>query len=56
MTTTRPRPPDGATPGLGLAWHRPESMYAVADPHPNDIQGYLPLGRPVATRWKAPSI
>ena len=37
----------GTAPGKGLAWTSPQSMYALADPHPDDIQGRLPLGQPV---------
>jgi protocatechuate 3,4-dioxygenase beta subunit len=37
----------GTAPGLGLAWSRPRSMYALATPDPDDIQGRLPLGPPV---------
>ncbi len=38
----------GMTPGLGIAWSPQHSMYALKEPHPDDIQGRLPLGRPVA--------
>jgi hypothetical protein len=37
----------GLAPGLGIAWSPQQSMYALAEPHPDDIQGRLPLGRPV---------
>lgn len=37
----------GTAPGRGLAWTAPQSMYALAQPHPDDIQGHLPLGQPV---------
>jgi hypothetical protein len=37
----------GQTPGLGIAWSPQKSMYALKEPHPNDIQGRLPLGQPV---------
>lgn len=37
----------GLAPGLGLAWGPPQSMYALDEPRPNDIQGRLPLGPPV---------
>ena len=37
----------GLAPGRGVAWSPTHSMYAVKEPHPNDIQGRLPLGQPV---------
>ena len=37
----------GIAPGLGIAWSPQQSMYALKEPHPDDIQGRLPLGRPV---------
>ena len=37
----------GLAPGLGIAWSPQESMYALKEPHPDDIQGRLPLDRPV---------
>jgi beta-lactamase regulating signal transducer with metallopeptidase domain len=37
----------GLAPGRGLAWSDSTSMYALAEPNPDDIQGRLPLGRPV---------
>ncbi len=37
----------GLAPGLGIAWSPQQSMYALKEPHPDDIQGRLPLGRPV---------
>jgi protocatechuate 3,4-dioxygenase beta subunit len=37
----------GTAPGRGLVWTPPQSMYALAEPHPDDIQGRLPLGQPV---------
>ncbi len=37
----------GLAPGLGIAWTPQQSMYAVKEPHPDDIQGRLPLDRPV---------
>ena len=38
----------GLAPGLGIAWSPQQSMYAVKEPNPDDIQGRLPLGHPVA--------
>ena len=35
----------GMAPGLGIAWSPQHSMYALKEPHPDDIQGRLPLGR-----------
>ena len=37
----------GLAPGLGVSWSPPRSMYSVNPPHPDDIQGRLPLGEPV---------
>ena len=37
----------GMVPGLGIAWSPQHSMYALREPHPDDIQGHLPLGRPI---------
>ena len=37
----------GLAPGLGIAWSPQESMYALEEPHPDDIQGRLPLDQPV---------
>jgi hypothetical protein len=37
----------GLAPGLGIAWSPQASMYALEDPHPDDIQGRLPLNSPV---------
>jgi len=37
----------GIAPGLGIAWSPQQSMYALKEPHPDDIQGRLPLGRHV---------
>ena len=37
----------GLAPGLGLAWSDSSSIYALAEPNPDDIQGRLPLGSPV---------
>ncbi len=37
----------GIAPSLGLAWSQPKSIYAVAEPNPEDIQHRLPLGTPV---------
>jgi len=37
----------GLAPGLGISWSPAQSMYAVEEPHPDDIQGRLPLDRPV---------
>ena len=38
----------GLAPGLGVSWSRSQSMYSVNPPHPDDIQGRLPLGEPIA--------
>jgi hypothetical protein len=38
----------GLAPGLGIAWSPQYAMYALKEPHPDDIQGCLPLGHPVA--------
>ena len=38
----------GIAPGMGLAWSRTQSLYALAEPNPDDIQQRLPLG----SRWK----
>ncbi|APW61983.1 M56 family metallopeptidase [Paludisphaera borealis] len=38
----------GQAPGMGIAWSKQPSIYAVKNPHPNDIQGRLPLGEPVS--------
>jgi protocatechuate 3,4-dioxygenase beta subunit len=38
----------GLAHGLGIAWSPQESMYALKEPHPDDIQGRLPLDHPVA--------
>jgi hypothetical protein len=38
----------GLAPGLGIAWSPQHGMYAVKEPHSDDIQGRLPLGSPVA--------
>jgi hypothetical protein len=37
----------GLAPDLGIAWSPPQSMYALKEPHPDDIHGRLPLDRPV---------
>jgi hypothetical protein len=37
----------GMAPGLGIAWSAQRSMYALKEPHPDDIQGRLPLDSPV---------
>ncbi len=37
----------GIAPGLGIGWSPQRSIYALKEPHPDDIQGRLPLGRPV---------
>jgi hypothetical protein len=37
----------GTAPGRGLAWSDRHSIYALAEPRPDDIQGLLPLGQPV---------
>ncbi len=37
----------GQAPGLGIAWSPQQSMYALKEPHPDDIQGRLPLNRSV---------
>ncbi len=37
----------GLAPGLGIAWSPQQSMYALKEPHPDDIQGRLPFGGPV---------
>jgi hypothetical protein len=37
----------GLSPGRGVAWSPARSMYAVKEPHPDDIQRRLPLGQPV---------
>src|SRR5262249_4379720 len=37
----------GLAPGLGIAWSPQDSMYALKEPNPDDIQGRLPLGHPV---------
>ena len=37
----------GLTPTLGIAWSPQRSMYALKEPHPEDIQGRLPFGQPV---------
>jgi beta-lactamase regulating signal transducer with metallopeptidase domain len=37
----------GIAPGWGLAWSQQQSIYAFAEPHPDDIQHRLPLGEPV---------
>jgi hypothetical protein len=37
----------GLAPGLGIAWSPQESMYALKEPHPDDIQGRLPLDQTV---------
>ncbi|MGO9916607.1 MAG: hypothetical protein ACLQIB_18160 [Isosphaeraceae bacterium] len=34
----------GLSPGLGIAWSLQQSMYALKEPHPDDIQRRLPLG------------
>ncbi len=34
----------GLAPGQGIAWSRQQSMYALKEPNPDDIQGRLPLG------------
>ncbi|MDR3621249.1 MAG: M56 family metallopeptidase [Paludisphaera borealis] len=36
----------GQAPGMGIAWSKQPSIYAVKNPHPNDVQGRLPLGEP----------
>jgi hypothetical protein len=38
----------GLAPGLGIAWSPQQSMYALKEPHPDDIQGRLPLDSLVA--------
>ncbi|MGC8640094.1 MAG: MSCRAMM family protein [Isosphaeraceae bacterium] len=38
----------GLSPGYGITWSPPQSMYALAEPNPDDIQGHLPLNQPVA--------
>ena len=37
----------GIAPGMGLAWSRTQSIYALAEPNPDDVQQRLPLGEPV---------
>ncbi len=37
----------GLATGLGVSWSPSRSMYSVNPPHPDDIQGRLPLGQPV---------
>ena len=37
----------GLAPGLGIAWSPQQSMYALKEPNPDDIQGRLPLASPV---------
>jgi len=37
----------GVASDQGIAWSPQQSMYALKEPHPNDIQGRLPLDRPV---------
>jgi len=37
----------GLARGLGIAWSPQQSMYALKEPNPADIQGRLPLGQPV---------
>jgi hypothetical protein len=34
---------NGIAPGLGIAWSPQQSMYALKEPNPDDIQGRLPL-------------
>jgi hypothetical protein len=33
----------GLAPGMGIAWSSQQSMYALKEAHPDDIQGRLPL-------------
>jgi hypothetical protein len=35
----------GLAPGFGIAWSPQQSVYALKEPNPNDIQGRLPLDR-----------
>jgi hypothetical protein len=44
----------GTAPGLGIAWSPQQSVYALNPPNPNDIQGRLPLGRPVVLELTFP--
>ena len=37
----------GLAPSLGIAWSPQQSMYALKEPHPEDVQGRLPFGQPV---------
>lgn len=36
---------NGLAPGLGIAWSPQQSMYALKEPYPDDIQGRMPLNR-----------
>ena len=38
----------GMAPRLGIAWSPQQAIYALKEPHPDDIQGRLPLDSPVA--------
>ena len=38
----------GQAVGYGITWSPQHSIYALKEPHPDDIQGRLPLGKPVA--------
>lgn len=38
----------GTAPRYGITWHQQDSMYAVREPDPTDIQGRRPLGALVA--------
>jgi hypothetical protein len=44
----------GLAPGFGIAWSRQHGMYALKEPNPEDIQGRLPLGQPVAVDFTFP--
>ncbi len=47
MTPYAPFVVCGFAPRLGLAWSESSSMYALAEPHPDDNQRRVPLGRPI---------
>jgi hypothetical protein len=46
----------GLAPSLGIAWSPQQSMYAWTEPHPDDIQGRLPLDQPVVVDLMFPKV
>jgi protocatechuate 3,4-dioxygenase beta subunit len=45
----------GIAPGLGISWSPAHSVYAVEEPHPDDVQRRLPFGQPVVLDMTFPT-